>query len=152
MRSSTSGAASWDASRPQARTEIPHVAPVGMISYNPHLDTLDIRGHDLTNTKKFRDIARSGRAAVVVDDLAATKPWRARGIEVRGSAEAIEKPEPVIRIHPQRIVAWVSTPTGSSATADPPDEDPAEEDEREDPTLEISLTTSNASCTLRATQ
>jgi pyridoxamine 5'-phosphate oxidase family protein len=85
---------------------IPHVAPVGMISYNPHLDTLDIRGHDLTNTKKFRDIARSGRAAVVVDDLASTKPWRARGIEVRGSAEAIEKPEPVIRIHPQRIVAW----------------------------------------------
>jgi pyridoxamine 5'-phosphate oxidase family protein len=29
---------------------IPHVAPVGMISYNPHLDTLDIRGRDLTNT------------------------------------------------------------------------------------------------------
>ena len=84
---------------------IPHVAPVGMISYNRHLDTMDIRGHDLTNTKKFRDIARSGRAALVVGDLASTKPWRPRGIEVRGSAEAIEKPEPVIRIHPQRIVA-----------------------------------------------
>ena len=36
----------------------PHIAPVGMISYNPHLDTMDIRGHDLTNTKKYRDIAR----------------------------------------------------------------------------------------------
>jgi pyridoxamine 5'-phosphate oxidase family protein len=77
-----------------------------MISYNPHLDTMDIRGHDLTNTKKFRDIALSGRAALVMDDLASTKPWRPRGIEVRGSAEAIETPEPVIRIHPQRIVAW----------------------------------------------
>jgi pyridoxamine 5'-phosphate oxidase family protein len=85
---------------------IPHVAPVGMISYNPRLDTMDIRGHDLANTKKFRDIARSGRAALVVDDLASTKPWRPRGIEVRGSAEAIENPEPVIRIHPHRIVAW----------------------------------------------
>jgi len=85
---------------------IPHVAPVGMISYNPHLGTMDIRGHDLTNSKKFRDIASSGRAALVMDDLASTKPWRPRGIEVRGSAEAIEKPEPVIRIHPRRIVAW----------------------------------------------
>ena len=85
---------------------IPHIAPVGMISYNPHLDTMDIRGHDLTRTKKFRDIARSGRAALVMDDLASTNPWRPRGIEIRGSAEAIEKPEPVICIHPERIVAW----------------------------------------------
>jgi pyridoxamine 5'-phosphate oxidase family protein len=84
----------------------PHVAPVGMISHNQQLDTMDIRGHDLTNTKKFRDIARSGRGALVMDDLASTKPWRPRGIEVRGRAEAIEKPEPVIRIHPERIVAW----------------------------------------------
>lgn len=84
----------------------PHVAPVGMISHNQHLDTMDIRGHDLTNSKKFRDIARSGRAALVMDDLASTKPWRPRGIEVRGRAEAIENSEPVIRIHPERIVAW----------------------------------------------
>jgi hypothetical protein len=25
--------------------------------------SMDIRGHDLTNTKKYREIARSGRAA-----------------------------------------------------------------------------------------
>jgi len=62
----------------------PHIAPVGMISYNPHLDTLYIRGHDLTNTKKYRDIARSRRASLVADDLTSTKPWRPRGIEVRG--------------------------------------------------------------------
>jgi hypothetical protein len=36
----------------------PHIAPVGMISYNPHLDAVDIRGHDLTKTKKYRDVAR----------------------------------------------------------------------------------------------
>ena len=34
------------------------------------------------------------------------KAVAATGIEVRGSAQAIDKPEPVIRIHPQRIVAW----------------------------------------------
>jgi len=84
----------------------PHIAPVGMISYNAQLDTIDVGGHDLANTKKFRDVVRSGRAALVVDDLASTDPWRPRGIEVRGRAKAVEEPQPVIRIHPKRIVAW----------------------------------------------
>lgn len=84
----------------------PHIAPVGMFSYNAELGTIDVRGRDLTNTKKFRDARRSGRAALVVDDLASTNPWRPRGVEVRGRAEAVEEPEPKIRIHPERIVAW----------------------------------------------
>ena len=84
----------------------PHVAPVGMFYYNAEFDTIDIGGHDMANTKKFRDVARSGRAALVVDDLVSTDPWQPRGIEVRGRAEAIEEPQPVIRIHPERIVAW----------------------------------------------
>lgn len=84
----------------------PHVVPVGMISYNAQLDTIDVGGHGLANTKKFRDVARSGRAALVVDDLASTDPWRPRGIEVRGRAEAVEGMQPLIRIHPERIVAW----------------------------------------------
>ena len=49
-------------------------------------------------------MVRNGRAAVVVDDV--RPPFRPRGIEVRGRAEAIDGPEPVIRIHPERIVAW----------------------------------------------
>lgn len=84
----------------------PHIAPVGMFSHNAQLDTVDVGGHDLTNSKKFRDAARTGRAAFVVDDLASTDPWRPRGIEVRGRAEAVEGPQPVIRVHPERIVAW----------------------------------------------
>ncbi|MDP9411735.1 MAG: PPOX class F420-dependent oxidoreductase [Actinomycetota bacterium] len=84
----------------------PHVAPVGSPSHNARLGTLDIRGHDLANTKKFRDVRRTGRAALVVDDLASVDPWRPRGIEVRGRAEAVEGPEPLIRIHPERIVSW----------------------------------------------
>ena len=88
------------------RDGTPHAAPVGMFSHNAALDTIDIGGCDLTNTKKLRDIRRSGRAALVVDDLASTDPWRPRGIEVRGRAEAIEESKPLIRIHPERIVAW----------------------------------------------
>ena len=84
----------------------PHVAPVGMYSYNPQLDTIEVGGYDMESTKKYRDVAGSGRAALVVDDLASTDPWRPRGIEVRGRAEAVGGERPLIRIHPERIVAW----------------------------------------------
>lgn len=83
----------------------PHVVPVGWI-YNAAADTIDIGGHELERSKKFRDIARTGRAAIVIDDLASTDPWRPRGVEVRGRAEAIPMPTPLIRIHPERIVSW----------------------------------------------
>jgi pyridoxamine 5'-phosphate oxidase family protein len=83
----------------------PHVVPVGWI-YNAARDTIDIGGHELERSKKFRDVARSGRAAIVVDDLESTDPWRPRGIEVRGRGEAIALPTPLIRIYPVRIVSW----------------------------------------------
>ena len=83
----------------------PHVVPVAWI-YNAVRDTIDIGGAALEETKKFRDVARSGRAAIVIDDLASTDPWRPRGIEVRGRGEAIAMPTPLIRIHPERIVSW----------------------------------------------
>jgi pyridoxamine 5'-phosphate oxidase family protein len=84
----------------------PHVTPVGMWRHNPELDTIDVTGRDFAEKKKFRDVARSGRAAIVIDDMASTDPWRPRGIEVRGGAEAIEGAEPLIRIHPERIYPW----------------------------------------------
>ena len=83
----------------------PHVVPVGWI-YNAARDTIDVGGHELERSKKFRDVARDGRAAIVIDDLESTDPWRPRGIEVRGRAEAIAMPTPLIRIHPERIVSW----------------------------------------------
>ena len=83
----------------------PHVVPVGWI-YNAARDAIDIGGRELERTKKFRDVARSGRAAIVIDDIASVNPWRPRAIEVRGRAEAVLEPEALIRIHPERIVAW----------------------------------------------
>jgi len=84
---------------------MPHVVPVG-VSHDPVEDAIVVRGRDLAATKKFRDVARSGRAALVVDDLESVDPWRPRGIEVRGRAEALLEPEPAIRIRPERIVSW----------------------------------------------
>jgi pyridoxamine 5'-phosphate oxidase family protein len=83
----------------------PHVVPVGWI-YNAAQDTIDISGIELERSKKFRDVARTGRAAIVIDDLLSTDPWHPRGIEVRGRGEAIPLPTPLIRIHPERIVSW----------------------------------------------
>jgi pyridoxamine 5'-phosphate oxidase family protein len=81
----------------------PHVAPVGW-SYNVEHDTIDVGGRSLEQTKKYRDVQATGRAAIVIDDLASTDPWRPRGIEVRGRADALEPA--LIRIQPQRIVSW----------------------------------------------
>ena len=89
----------------------PHVVPVGW-SLSDDLDAIEIGGYDFAETKKFRDVKRSGRAAIVVDDLASVDPWRPRGIEVRGRAEAVEYPEALIRIHPERIVSWGIDPRG----------------------------------------
>jgi pyridoxamine 5'-phosphate oxidase family protein len=83
----------------------PHVVPVGW-RYNGDSETIDVGGHDFAKTKKFRDVKRSGRAAIVIDDLVSTDPWVPRGIEVRGRAEALNGEQPMIRIHPERVVSW----------------------------------------------
>jgi pyridoxamine 5'-phosphate oxidase family protein len=88
------------------RDGTPHVVPVGMWRHVPEHDAIEVRGREFEQTKKFRDVAGSGRAAIVVDDLASIDPFRPRGLEVRGRAEAITEPEPLIRIHPERIVSW----------------------------------------------
>ena len=93
----------------------PHVAPVGW-AHNAALETIDVTGHGLEQTKKFRDVARTGRAAIVIDDLASTSPWRPRAIEVRGPAEALRTPQALIRIHPERIVSWGFGPGQSART------------------------------------
>jgi pyridoxamine 5'-phosphate oxidase family protein len=83
----------------------PHVTPVGW-SYNDAADTIDVGGLDLERTKKYRDAERSGRAAIVIDDIASVDPWRVRGVEVRGRAEILREPRPLIRIHPERVLSW----------------------------------------------
>jgi pyridoxamine 5'-phosphate oxidase family protein len=96
------------------RDGTPHVVPVGW-RYNAEHDAIDVGGHDLAATKKFRDAARAGRAAIVIDDLATTDPWRPRAVEVRGRAEAVTEPVALIRIHPDRVVSWGLAPTPSGS-------------------------------------
>lgn len=84
-------------------------------TYNPTTQTIDIAGHRMSTSRKFRNVAANGRVAFVVDDLASTRPWRPRFVEVRGWAEAITADRapisnpvvagPFIRIHPTRVLA-----------------------------------------------
>lgn len=97
----------------------PHVVPVAWI-YNAARETIDVGGSELERTKKFRDIERSGRVAIVIDDLESTDPWRPRGIEIRGRGEAITLPTPLIRIHPERIVTWGIEARSTARTVEGP--------------------------------
>jgi len=89
------------------RDGTPHVAPVGW-SYNLQTETIDIGGRNFEASKKYRDVRRSGRAAIVIDDLASVDPWRPRGVKVRGRAviEDGDDGRPQIRITPATIWSW----------------------------------------------
>jgi len=63
-----------------------HVVPVGF-RYNPDEDTIDLGGHDIVPTRKYREALRHGRVAFVVDDAI---PGRGpRFVEVRGTVRAV---------------------------------------------------------------
>jgi len=82
--------------------------------YNPVLETIDIGGHNMANSQKFRNVRQNGKAAVVIDDIASVQPLQLRCVEIRGHAEALivpaksasRVPGAIIRIHPRRIISW----------------------------------------------
>lgn len=82
---------------------MPHVVPVGW-SLGPGEASIEISGRNFAATKKFRDVARTARAAIVIDEV--LPPWRPQAVEIRGRAEAIGGAEPKIRIYPDRVVSW----------------------------------------------
>jgi pyridoxamine 5'-phosphate oxidase family protein len=97
----------------------PHVTPVGMWALDPDAEFIEVAGHNLAATKKFRDIARTHRAAIVIDDV--LPPFQPRGVEIRGRADAITDPEPRIRIYPERIIGWgLDDPNSRNARTAPP--------------------------------
>lgn len=87
------------------RDGTPHVVPAGW-TYNETLGTLDVTGRDVEATKKFRDVVRTGRAAIVIDGIAGGEGWNPWAIEIAGRAEAITGPPALIRIHPERVRSW----------------------------------------------
>ena len=95
--------------------------------HNPELGTIDIGGHNLGASRKFRNLAGNNRVAFVVDDIASYRPWRVRCLEIRGRAETLSGAEPLrpgfstelIRIHPDRILGFGLTAHGAAAPERP---------------------------------
>ena len=94
----------------------PQIAPVGF-RYNAETDTIDIGGHNIGASVKYRNVQQRPTVAFVVDDVVsdAQSPWQPRGVEIRGRAEALATggkavrdafDEELIRIHPTRIISW----------------------------------------------
>ena len=76
--------------------------------------TVDIGGDAKGTTKKWRNIADNPNVSLVIDDIASLRPWRVRGVEIRGVAEQVVGPhdhgnrmsEELIRIRPYKIYSW----------------------------------------------
>jgi len=83
----------------------PHVVPVGY-----RFDGTDITfgGWNLAKSLKFRNLMSNEKVAFVVDDIVSTKPWKVRGVEIRGRAEIASSKDGVsmIRIIPLNIRSW----------------------------------------------
>jgi pyridoxamine 5'-phosphate oxidase family protein len=92
---------------------MPQVNPTAFF-YDAERGTIDIGGFGMGQSRKFRNVEASGRAAFVIDDIKSVNPWVVRGVEIRGTAEALTGQEPpmpgmsgeIIRIHPRRIISW----------------------------------------------
>lgn len=101
----------------------PHVVPTSF-RHNPDHDAIDVGGMRMSQTKKLRDVRRSGRASIVVDDV--LPPWQPRMIEIRGTAEVVPDggkelgerfEDTVVRIHPSRIISFGINPGEQGTTA-----------------------------------
>jgi pyridoxamine 5'-phosphate oxidase family protein len=96
----------------------PQVNPVSCY-YNPSTETIDIGGHNMAPSKKYRNVQHNPRVAVVIDDISQTDPPRIRCLEIRGHALAVPDPSattartsgPIIRVRPQRIISWGIDPS-----------------------------------------
>ncbi len=98
----------------------PHVVPTSF-RYNAEHDAIHVGGMRMSQTKKTRDVARTGRASIVIDDV--LPPWQPRMIEVRGTAEVLPSggkafgdnfEDTIVRIRPARIIAFGIDPGGSA--------------------------------------
>ena len=83
----------------------PHVVPVG---YEFDGAGITFAGRNLTKSLKFRNMMANHKVAFVVDDVVSTRPWKVRGVEIRGTAAAVQSEQglTMIRITPLNIRSW----------------------------------------------
>lgn len=91
----------------------PQNSPVGF-TYDEATGTIDIGGMRMGASRKFRNVAATGKVSFVVDDIGTGDSWQPRMVEIRGTAEALSgipqteawKSPEIIRIHPTRVISF----------------------------------------------
>src|SRR5580704_13080490 len=87
-----------------SRSNQPHVVPVGYEFDGTHFY---FGGWNLDKSLKFRNIRDNGKVALVIDDLLTVRPWRPRGVEIRGIAAVEENLDGVyVKVTPLRKISW----------------------------------------------
>jgi pyridoxamine 5'-phosphate oxidase family protein len=103
----------------------PQNSPVGF-TYDDATGTIDIGGMAMGASRKFRNVAATGKVSFVVDDIASFDPWTVRMVEIRGTAEALtgvqqdsgsSTSSEIIRIHPTRVISFGLDPVGPEPSA-----------------------------------
>lgn len=107
----------------------PQIRPVG-VHLGPDAATIDIVGHALASTQKWRNVLGNPQVAFIVDTVLSVLPPDARGIEIRGTATALPGEGntdgglsgDIIRVVPRRIISWGLDGVGTTARdwAEPP--------------------------------
>lgn len=90
----------------------PQANPVGFFPQDD--GTILVGGYALGTTKKWRNLQKNPKVSLVVDDVVSERPWKVRGVDIRGVAELLTGPhelgphfsEELIRIRPRRIHSW----------------------------------------------
>ena len=82
----------------------PHVVPVAFEFDGQHFY---FSGWNLQQSLKFKNIQGNGKVALVIDDLVTSRPWRPRGVEIRGRAEVQENDSGLyVKVTPERKISW----------------------------------------------
>ena len=100
----------------------PQIRPVG-VHLGPDGATIDVVGHVLADTQKWRNVIREPQVAFIVDTVLSVIPPKARGVEIRGVATVLPGAGStegglsgdIIRIAPRRIIAWGLDGAGTTA-------------------------------------
>ncbi|MEN3221008.1 PPOX class F420-dependent oxidoreductase [Mycolicibacterium porcinum] len=100
----------------------PQIRPVS-VHLSPDEDGVDIVGHALASTQKWRNVLRNPQVAFIVDTVLSVRPPDARGIEIRGTATPLPGvgttdgglSGDIIRITPRRIISWALDGAGTTA-------------------------------------
>lgn len=87
-----------------SKSNQPHVVPV---TFEFDGERFYFSGWNLQQSLKFRNIQDNDKVALVIDDLTSVRPWRPRGIEIRGHAEVEQNDDGLyVKVIPERKISW----------------------------------------------